>query len=193
MPARKVDDSPVFQLKVTLKGSKPPIWRRILVRGSTTLPRLHRCLQIVMDWADYHLHLFVVRDAYRGEITYGEPDPEYGDDGTRNEKRIRLDRIVAEPKDRFVYEYDFGDGWEHNIVVEKVLPPDPKARYPVCLTGKRASPPEDVGGIWGYYEFLEAIADPAHPEHQEKLDWIGGSFDPEEFDLETTNALLKAL
>lgn len=193
MPARKVDDSPVFQLKVTLKGSKPPIWRRIQVRGSMTLPRLHRCLQEVMGWDDYHLHMFVAKGAYGERIDYGELDPEYGDDGTRNEKRVRLDKLVAEPKDRFVYEYDFGDGWDHDIVVEKVLPADPSVQYPICLTGKRACPPEDVGGIWGFAEYLQALADPEHPEHEDRVEWGGGDYDPLEFDLEYVNARLRAL
>lgn len=185
MAPKKVDDSPVFQLKVTLKESKPPIWRRIQVRGGTTLYKLHDIFQVVMGWTDSHLHQFIVRGEY-----YGTPDPDWGGD-VKSERRVKLGGIVAGPKDRFVYEYDFGDGWEHAIVVEKVLAPEPGVRYPVCLAGKRACPPEDVGGVWGYAEFIEAIRDPKHPEHEGMLEWVGGSFDPAEFDLEDINEALK--
>jgi hypothetical protein len=114
-----------------------------------------------------------------------------GFDRTRNYRKVRLDQIVSAPKDRFVYEYDFGDGWDHEIVVEKVLPPDPEGSYPVCVAGKRACPPEDVGGLWGYYEFLEALANPAHPEHEERVEWYGDEFDPEAFSVETVNERLR--
>jgi hypothetical protein len=191
MPTRKVDESPVYQLKVTLKGSKPPIWRRIQVRGSTTLPKLHAILQIVMGWTDSHLHQFMV-----GDIYYGIPDPDWDLD-IKSERRIKVGEIVSAVKDRFVYEYDFGDSWEHEIVVEKVLPPEPGVRYPVCLTGKRACPPEDVGGLWGYAEFVEAIGDPKHPEHADMLTWVGGreplGRDPLAFDVDAVNQGLKYL
>lgn len=187
MPVRKSDESLVYQLKVTLKGSKPPIWRRIQVRGSTTLPKLHAILQIVMGWTDSHLHQFKVGDVY-----YGIPDPEWDLD-IKSEHRIKVGEIVSAVKDRFVYEYDFGDSWEHEIVVEKVLPPQADVRYPVCLTGKRACPPEDVGGLWGYAEFVEAIRNPRHPEHEDMLTWVGGSFDPLAFDVEDVNQALKHL
>ena len=182
---KKADDSPVFQLKITLRGSKPPIWRRMQVRGSTTLYKMHYILQDVMDWDDYHLHQFIVDGVY-----YGVPDQEWAPE-IISERRVKLEQIVSVEKDRFVYEYDFGDSWEHVIVVEKVLPAEPGVRYPVCLTGRRACPPEDVGGIWGYYDFLEAIQDPKHPEHEDMLEWIGGSFDPEAFDVDRINQQLK--
>ncbi len=186
MPPKKIDDSPVFQLKVTLKGIRPPIWRRILVRGSTTLYRFHDIVQVVMGWEDEHLHEFVVGDTH-----YGVPDPDWGLD-VKNEARVKLGQIVAQPKDRILYEYDFGDGWLHEILVEKVLPAEPDVHYPVCVKGKRACPPEDVGGEWGYATFLEAIADPENPEYDDMVEW-GGEFDPEEFDLEAINAGLKRL
>ena len=111
----------------------------------------------------------------------------------KDEARVKLGQIVSDVKDRFVYEYDFGDGWEHLAVVEKVLPPEKGARYPICLTGKRACPPEDVGGIWGYYDFLQAIHDPEHSEHDEMLESIGGSFDPDAFSVEAVNQRLSYL
>ena len=184
MPSKKVDDSSVYQLKVTLKGSKPPIWRRIQVRGSTTLARLHDILQIVMGWTDSHLHQFIIDGEY-----YGVPDPDW-DREVKNERRVKLEQVVSDVKQRLVYEYDFGDSWEHEILVEKLLTPEPGTRYPVCLTGKRACPPEDVGGIWSYDDFLEALHDPTHPEHEAYTDWIGGTFDPDAVNIEAVNQAL---
>lgn len=182
-------EAPIYQIKVTLNGSKPPIWRRILVPGDVTLAQLHRILQVVMGWYDCHLHQFIV-----GQVYYGVPDPDY--DGfleMRDESRVTLSQIAPREKLRFRYEYDFGDSWEHLLVVEKIRPPAPDQRYPVCLAGQRACPPEDVGGIWGYYEFLAALQDPQHPEHDSYREWIGGEFDPEAFDLDAVNAALGAL
>jgi len=140
-----------------------------------------------MGWADYHLHQFIV-----GRTYYGVPHPDYGFD-MRNEKRVKLNQIVAGEGFKFRYEYDFGDGWLHNLLVEKVLPPQPGQQYPVCIKGKRACPPEGVGGVWGYYGFLEAIQNPNHPEHEGYLEWVGDEFDPEEFDLDAVNEALRAL
>lgn len=188
MPAfRKQSQAPIYQLKVTLRDSKPPIWRRVQLPADITLHKLHRVLQTVMGWTDSHLHQFVVD----GEI-YGEPDPAFDLD-VKSERRARLHQIVRGEKDKFIYEYDFGDGWEHVVLLEKVLPTEPGARYPVCLTGRRACPPEDVGGVWGYAEFLGTIGDETHPEHEEMLEWVGREFDPEHFDLEDTNAALRLL
>src|SRR5688500_18355419 len=120
MPPKKPDESPLYQLKVTLKGSKPPIWRRLQVRGSTTLYKLHDILQIAMGWSDSHLHQFIVGDTY-----YGIPEAEDWGPEIKSERRVRLGQIVSDAKDRFVYEYDFGDSWVHDIVVEKVLSPEP--------------------------------------------------------------------
>ncbi len=176
----------IYQIRVTLEDSKPPIWRRILVPGDVTLGRLHDILQVVMGWTDSHLHQFIVEDTY-----YGEPDPDYGFE-MRDERRVRLSQIgPAEAK--FRYEYDFGDSWLHMLVVEKILPPEPGQQYPVCVKGKRVCPPEDVGGIWGYAGFLEAIHDPNHPEHEDYMEWIGGEFDPEAFDLEEINEALRGM
>jgi hypothetical protein len=179
----------IYQIKVTLKDSKPPIWRRILVPDNITLYRLHQILQIVMDWSNSHLHQFIISGEY-----YGDPaDDEMGDFGTKNERRYRLNQFMLHKGSRFIYEYDFGDDWEHILLLEAVLPPEEGQRYPQCVKGKRAGPPEDVGGIWGYAGFLEAIRDPEHPEHDEYLDWIGGDFDPEAFDIEGINQALEAV
>ena len=179
----------VYQLKVTLDDSKPPIWRRILVSENITLHDLHEIIQRVMGWHNYHLHMFRIS----GQI-YGDPEEdETGMLGTKNEARYRISQFGLREKSKFSYEYDFGDGWEHTLLVEKITSPDPSAHYPICVAGKRACPPEDVGGIWGYADFLEAMADSAHEEHDEMLEWAGGEFDPERFDLDKVNKALRVI
>jgi hypothetical protein len=179
MRRRTPTTAEIYQIKVTLNGSKPPIWRRIQVPGNYTLAQMHAVLQVVMGWTNSHLHAFTV-----GGISFGHPDPELD---FEDERKVRLSQLVPEEKARFLYEYDFGDNWEHVLEVEKILPPEPGAQYPVCLAGKRAGPPEDCGGVWGYADFLEAIRDPEHPEHEEMREWVGGEFDPEAFDREAIN------
>jgi hypothetical protein len=188
MTTKKSATADIYQIKVTLRDSKPPIWRRIQVPSDINLGKLHRILQVVMGWTDSHLHQFIV-----GETYYGEPDPDYRAMGMemRDEKRVKLNQLVRGEKSRLRYEYDFGDSWEHELLVEKILPPEPGVRYPLCLKGKGACPPEDVGGVWGYDSFLEAIADPKHPEHDDMLEWVGGEFDPEAFDLDEVNEALR--
>ena len=182
------DKRSIYQLKVTLDDSKPPIWRRVFVPENVTLYHLHEILQTVMGWTNSHLHMFTIN----GEI-YGDPeDDEFGDLGTRDETRYRLNQLGLREKAKFSYEYDFGDSWEHTILVEKILAAEKDAHYPLCAAGKRACPPEDVGGVWGYDDFLKAIADSNHAEHDEFLEWIGDDFDPEAFDLEATNKSLQA-
>jgi hypothetical protein len=174
----------VYQIKITLRDSKPPIWRRLLVPDSISLYKLNQIIQIAMGWTDSHLHQFIIHGEY-----YSIPSPE--DWGPIiDERRSRLDQIAASESDKFIYEYDFGDSWDHEVLVEKILPPEPGVKYPVCIKGKRACPPEDVGGIWGYEEFLEAMSDPNHDEHDRFIAWWGGEFDPEEFDIEEINQVL---
>ena len=187
MSSRKKADQHIYQLKVTLKESKPPIWRRFQVPGDVTLHRLHLILQDVMGWMNSHLYRFEI-----GGVEYGEPDPDYAGFGIdmRNANRTKLNQVVPNEKMRFIYEYDFGDSWEHRILVEKILPAEPGAKYPVCLAGKRACPPEDCGGIWGYEDLLEIISDPLHEEYDEMMEWLGGSFDPEEFEIDLVNCIL---
>jgi hypothetical protein len=185
---------PLYQLKLTLRRSKPPIWRRVVVRADMTLDRLHNVIQIAMGWTDSHLHQFVAGSGF-ARTTYGRPDPEFADMGseTLNEKRFTVADLAPAARRKFSYEYDFGDSWEHEVVVEKVLPPDPALKHPACLAGANACPPEDCGGLWGYYNLLEILADPKHPEHEEMKEWIGGGCDPPEFDLDVVNAALKRL
>ena len=177
----------IYQIKVTLDESKPPIWRRLLVPSNITLEKFHYMLQVAMGWTNSHLHQFIV-----GQTYFGEPHPDYGFK-MRDERDVKLNQVVTGEGFKFRYEYDFGDSWLHNLLVEKVLEPEPGQQYPVCIKGKRACPPEDVGGVWGYEGFLEAIRNPDHSEHEMYVEWIGGEFDPEEFDLDETNEILRDL
>jgi hypothetical protein len=180
----------IYQLKITLRHSKPSIWRRFLAPSDMNLAKLHHVIQEVMGWEDGHLHQFKVGNVYYG-VTY--PDDFDGAPETRDEHKARLNMLVAKPKAKFVYEYDFGDSWEHEVVLEKILPPESGIKYPVCLDGKRACPPEDCGGVWGYDGLLETIKDPNHPEHEDMLEWLGGDFDPEKFDVEAVNKALRRI
>jgi hypothetical protein len=171
----------IFQLKATLARIKPPVWRRLLVRSDVSLRRFHDILQIAFGWTDSHLHMFVV-----GADRYGFPDPD-GLDWMKNDARVKLGQVLAKAKDSLVYEYDFGDSWMHQVVLEKVLSEAGSVRVPSCIGGARASPPEDCGGVWGYAELLKAIGNPRHPDHDEMLEWVGEDFDPERFDAEEIN------
>jgi hypothetical protein len=176
----------IYQLKVSLAGVEPPVWRRVQVPDGT-LGDLHFVIQAAMGWQDSHLHEFVVNGTRYGPVMSGDLD-------TEDEGGALLSRIVAgEKKARFVYEYDFGDSWEHEVLFEKAVEPEPKVRYPRCIDGARACPPEDCGGVWGYADFLEAMADPKHENHREMKEWIGGRFDPERFSVEAVNRELRAL
>jgi hypothetical protein len=176
----------MYQLKITLQDIKPPIWRRLCVPGTTTLAVLHDVIQTAFGWTDSHLHEFSI-----GESRYGRPD--HLEELVADERSVTVAAAVRSKIKLFGYVYDFGDEWLHEIQVEKVLPSDAGAAQISCLDGRRQGPPEDCGGPWGYAEFLEAIGDPNHPEHHEKLDWIGGAFDPEAFDVASANRALAAL
>jgi predicted XRE-type DNA-binding protein len=178
--------SRVYQIKVTLTGSEPPIWRRLVVPGSISLAALHRILQISMGWDDDHLHAF--QAAKRRARRWPEP----GELDLDDEERVHLDQVLAREKSVMVYMYDFGDSWEHDIVVEKILASSDGVGVPSCIGGERACPPEDSGGVWGYDNLLAAIRDSTHPEHKMMLDWVGDEFDPERFDIDAVNARLGA-
>ncbi len=175
----------IYQLKVTLRDSDPAIWRRIQVAGNILLPHLHGTLQLAMGWTNSHLHSFRVE-----KTTYAEPSP---DDfyPVIDYRSVRLNQIAPAVEDGFVYLYDFGDSWEHDVVVEEILQAEKGTRYPRCLDGQRACPPEDVGGVWGYADFLKAIHNPRNPEHAEMNSWVGGAFDPDKLDLRGVNGRLQ--
>ncbi|WP_420632467.1 plasmid pRiA4b ORF-3 family protein [Candidatus Palauibacter sp.] len=177
-----------YQLRVALSGARPPIWRRFLVSPTVALSELHEVLQVVMGWEDCHLHHF-----RRVKRYYAPPNP--WDDGfgpaSVDSRKVRLGQLLRKPKDWIAYQYDFGDSWRHRVTLQKILPVDPAIRLPACIAGKRSCPPEDCGGLWGYYEMLAALADPAHEEHEDMVDWIG-RFDPDEFNVDDVNAQLRA-
>ena len=183
----------IYQFKITIQESRPPIWRRIQVQDCT-LDKLHEHIQTAMGWTNSHLHHFKL-----GEQLYGDPqlmadnfeEMEYLDSTT-----TKISDILPKKGKRFsfIYEYDFGDSWEHEVLFEGVVPPDSKVKYPLCLEGARACPPDDCGGVWGYSDFVEAIQNPDHERHEELLEWVGGRFDPEKFDpAKATKAMRKGL
>lgn len=168
----------VHQLKVTLLQVKPPVWRRIVVESDLTLGGLAPVLEAAMGWESYHLHAFEV-----GGVRYGVPDPDWDLDFL-DENRFRLDDVLPKVGMKMRFDYDFGDGWEHDVLVEAISMPERGVEYPVCLAGRRACPPEDCGGPWGYADLLEALANPDHPEHEELREWAPLDFDPALFDVE---------
>jgi hypothetical protein len=176
----------IYEFKVTLKGSDPSIWRRFEVTD-ITLGALHDVLQVVMGWENSHMHQFIVNGTY-----YGQATPDDLDLDVEDEDGILLGQIfTGRKKPHIVYEYDFGDNWEHEIVLEKRLEPEPGFEYPRCVEGARACPPEDCGGIGIYAKFVEAISDPRHPNHREMKEWIGRKFDPEKFSVDKVNKELR--
>ena len=178
----------LYRMKITLRGSKPAIWRRFEVPAEVTLYQLHHILQVVMGWTDSHFHQF-----RRGNECYGPSDPEFASERV-NERKVRLREVLRKTKDRMVYEYDFGDGWEHDLLLEAIGSVSPGSQMVKVLKGQGACPPEDVGGIGGYYDFLEAVSDRKHPSHRHMLEWCDGPFDTEAFDLAGINqALAKIL
>ena len=173
-----------LSVKVTLRGTKPPVWRRLLIPGEMTLGDLHQAIQAAMGWHDSHLHAFDIAGR-----EYGDPDSV---DDVADEERLTLNGVLNSGVTRFTYTYDFGDNWEHTVLIERTRRPLEAGSYPACIAGKRNCPPEDCGGPWGYQDLLAVLADPAHPDHAERAEWVGEDFDPEEFAIEVANTRLAA-
>ena len=173
-----------LSLKVTLRGTKPPVWRRLLIPGEMTLGDLHQAIQAAMGWHDSHLHAFDIAGR-----EYGDPDSV---DDVADEERLTLNAVLNSGVSRFTYTYDFGDNWEHTVLIERTRRPLEAGRYPACIAGKRHCPPEDCGGPWGYQNLLAVLADPMHPDYPERVEWVGEDFDPEEFAIDVANARLAA-
>jgi hypothetical protein len=188
---RKDEPTRTFQLKVTLMGTDPVIWRRLIVPGDTRLARLDRIIQAAMGWTNSHLHMFTVAG-----VLYGEPSPEWEEE-VRDERRVRLADVASGEGEAFVYEYDLGDSWRHQVLVEEVIVEAGEAQGPRCLEGQRACPPEDSGGIGGYYGMLRTLHDPDDDEYEDTKTWVesmtGGPFDPDAFDLAAANEAIDAL
>src|SRR6266540_259660 len=176
----------VYQVKISLRGARPPIWRRLRLPAGTSLARLHEVIQTVFGWTDSHLHAFEAsgRRYSRPELGLDDLEGRFADEGTAS-----LSEVARSVGARLRYTYDFGDSWEHDLVVEEILPPD-RVPHAVCVAGRRAGPPEDCGGVWGYTELLDILADPEHPQHAERLEWLGDRHDPATFDKHAVNRAL---
>ena len=174
----------IFQVKIRLLGvSKPPVWRRLLIPPGIQLDHFHEVVQLATGWSNYHMHVFSTES---GE--YGVVDPELG---FLDERETTLSQLLSEPGDRIHYTYDFGDNWEHEIMLEDVLEADPEQLCPVCIAGKGACPPEDCGSVWGYARLREVLADPSDAEHATMLEWLelesASDFDAAAFEIEAVN------
>ena len=178
-PTDSAQAGQIYQFKITLLDIKPAIWRRIRIPDGT-LADLHEYIQVVFGWQGCHMHQFAIDGKQ-----YSQQDPDGGnfDMDFEDESDVLISQLISKSgrKPCWIYEYDFGDGWRHEMLFEGSPPSDPKAKYPECVEGARACPPEDCGGPWGYADYLAAIADPKHEQHEELLEW-GGPFDPEAFD-----------
>ena len=183
--ATKTVEPPVYELDVRLRGIDPAIWRRFTVPGHLTLRQLHRAVQAVMGWEDYHLYCWTI-----DEELYGEPGD--GNLDWRNASRTRIEDVLLEPRQRVLYEYDLGDSWEHDVTVLAIRERAPHETVPRCLGGERACPPEDAGGVLGYYELLDILTNPTHPDYEERLEWVGDTWLAEAFSKEAADRDLMA-
>jgi hypothetical protein len=177
---------PVFQMRITLSYvDDPPVWRQVLIPASYTLAQVHKVIQAAMGWENCHMHSFQI-----GRTSYG-PDPD-GELGFADETKTRLGD-VARVRTRIGYEYDFGDGWEHELVIEARLAAEADKTYPACIAGEGACPPEDSGGAYSFGELKEVLAGPPSDERDEMREWAGEDYDPARFDLAAANAAVAAV
>jgi hypothetical protein len=174
----------IYQLQVVLKNTKPKIWRRLLVNSDTLLVDLHRIIQTTMGWTNSHLHRFS-----DGVTEYAPKELEIED--SKNSRTIKLNTILKKEKSKILYEYDFGDSWNHDIILEKIIKAEETGQIPRCIKGERNCPPEDCGGPWGYIELLQTISDPKHEDYESMIEWLGEKFDPDYFDIDEINQNLK--
>ena len=180
---KKVNE--VYQFKITLDYSEPPIWRRILVPSNYSFWDLHVAIQDSMGWLDYHLHSFLIKDPLtNSKVEIGIPDEEFDsfDRKVLADHKVKISKYFNENNRNATYEYDFGDSWIHTIKFEKIIQATVGEKYPKCIDGQMACPPEDCGGIDGYYDLLSVLSDPKNEEYNEMIEWLGGEFDPEKFD-----------
>ena len=176
-----------YQIQIELKGVKPKVWRRVLLPSNLYLTDLHEIIQATMGWTDTHLHQFTRNGIYY--VPSIQKDEIWGDDDGVAYEEIKISDLLKNEKDKIVYEYDFGDGWEHNIILEKKLPYDKNAQDVICIKGKNNCPPEDCGGVWGYANMLEILKQPEHEEHENYIEWLGEEFDPTYFDKDEINEM----
>jgi hypothetical protein len=179
----------IYQIQVALKDLSPKIWRRILVPSDLLLSDFHLIIQTAMGWENSHLHQFIKNETF---YTVRMKDDNFWDDMNNVDyKKMKISDLLKTDKEEITYEYDFGDGWMHDIILEKILEPDDKIKYPVCLAGKMNCPPEDCGGVWGYSAMLKILKKPDHKEYENYIDWLGEKFDPEYFNIDKVNKLLR--
>lgn len=178
----------IYRLRVTLDDIEPPVWRELLVPADVTLPVLHRIIQLGMGWQGTHLHRFLM-----GRREYLDPDPKgiMRLEHERDERRVRLNALLRTPGQTLLYEYDFGDEWQHTIALEAIVAATPGAAYPMCVDAAGACPPEHCGGPIGYRDLLALLADSAHPNYRAFRDWVGAAFDPSAVDIAVINAALR--
>jgi len=179
----------IYQIQIALTRYQPKIWRRVLIQPDLPLSDFHLAIQIVMGWENSHLHQFIKNKTFYTERL--QDDWGWGDMNNVDYKDLKISDLLEKEKDKIDYEYDFGDSWHHDVILEKILPADDKLKYPICTDGKLACPPEDCGGIWGYANLLEILKNPKHEEYEEYLEWFGGEFDPNHFDKDAVNKILK--
>ena len=179
----------IYQIQIALQGFKPKIWRRILIPSDLLLSDFHKIIQSTMGWTNSHLHQFIKNQTF---YTKRLPDDDlWNEMDNVDYEELKISDLLTSEKEIIIYEYDFGDGWEHDIILEKVLPVDVKIKYPICLTGKMNCPPEDCGGVWGYSDMLEVLKQSDHEEYDSYIEWLGGKFDPMDFDKVEVNELLR--
>lgn len=179
----------IYQIRVELDEAKPPIWRKLLVPSTLSLSDLHKIIQTAMGWTNSHLHQFIKDGVTYVDTSY---DMDFGMSDDEDYKDVKISDLIKNEKDKFYYIYDFGDNWEHKITLQKILPVDKNKKYPVCVSGKRNTPPEDCGGIWGYESMLKALADPEDDDHEMYTEWLGGDFDSEYFNKKELNEMLQS-
>jgi hypothetical protein len=178
----------IYQIQIVLTRLKPKIWRRLIVPSDLMLADFHKIIQTSMGWTNSHLHQFIKNRTF---YTERMPDDHSWDEMNNVDyKKIKISDLLKKEKEEIVYEYDFGDGWKHDVLLEKILPDDEKLEYPVCLSGEMNCPPEDCGGIRGYSDLLEILKHPDHEEYDSYIEWLGGVFDPEHFDKDVVNEML---
>jgi len=175
----------IYQIQIALAGYKPKIWRRVLLQPGMLLSDFHLVIQIAMGWENAHLHQFIKNKTFYTQRL--EDDWTWGEMNNVDYKDLKISDLLIKVKDKIDYEYDFGDSWHHDVILEKILPADDKVKYPVCTDGNMACPPEDCGGIWGYANLLEILKHPDHKEYEGYLEWLGEEFDPEKFNKDSVN------
>ena len=179
-----------YQIKITLQGSKPSIWRRVVIPSDLSLPDFHKVIQTTMGWTNSHLHQFVKNRTYYSPKMEDESLWDEEDDDDLDYSKYKVSDLLRKTKDKVKYEYDFGDDWEHVIVLEKIIDESMDINDVTCLAGENSCPPEDCGGLWGYYNMLEILKDTDHEEYEEYIDWLSDEFDPTYFDIEEVNDML---